>query len=122
MTPTELRRKVLEKLQVIAAGESAHASDGQVVQDKYEALHAILLDSELIDWSISEEIPDEYKHLIVNMVAAECIDEFYCPDNLKAAIVAEGKFDTNPPSIAERRLRKLSAPGFSGEPAQPDYF
>jgi hypothetical protein len=81
-----------------------------------------LLQENLVEWVVTEAIPDAYKHIIVNMVAAECVDEFYCPDNLKIAIIAEGKFDTNPPSIAEKRLRKLAAPGFSGEPAQPDYF
>src|SRR5688500_18681579 len=107
MTPTGLRRKALEKLQVLAAGESAHASAGQVVQDKYEDLHEILTQDNLIDWVVTDEIPDAYKSVIVNMVAAECVDEFYCPDNLKLAILQEGKYGMVPPSMAERRLRKL---------------
>jgi len=63
---------------------------------------------------------------MVSMLAAECLTEFFVPDNLKAAITAEGKYDLptslGGPSIAERRIRKLAAPGFNGEPAQPDYF
>lgn len=126
MTPIELRRKVLEKLQVIAAGESVHPSDGQLVQDKYEDLHEILLQDDLIEWVVSEDVPDAYQSIIVSMVAAECVSEFYVPQEVKVSILQEGKYDLpasiGGPSIAERRLRKLAAPGFNDEPAQPDYF
>jgi hypothetical protein len=125
MTIIELRRKALEKLQVLATDEPVHSSDAQVVQGKYEALHDILLQDNLIDWVVTEAIPTAYGQVMVAMLAAECVNEFYCPDSLKAALIAEGKYDLAPPlgpSIAERRLRKLAAPGFNGQPAQPDYF
>lgn len=126
MTVTELRRKALEKLQVVAAGESVHASDGALVEEKYEALHDILLQDNLIDWVVTDEIPTAYGQIVVAMLAAECVAEFYVPAELKSAIIGEGKYDLPPPlggpSIAERRLRKLAAPGFNGEPAKPDYF
>lgn len=126
MTITELRRKALEKLQVIAAGEPVAASDGLLVQSKYEALHDILLQDNLVGWVVTEEIPTAYGQIMVSMLAAECLAEFYAPPELKAALTAEGKYDLPPqlggPSVAERRLRKLSAPGFNGEPATPDYF
>lgn len=126
MTLIELRRKALEKLQVVAAGEPVHASDGQLVQAKYEALHDILLQDNLIDWVVTDEIPTAYGQVMVVMLAAECAAEFYAPADLKAAVIGEGKYDLpaqlGGPSIAERRLRKLAAPGFSGEPAQAEYF
>ena len=126
MTPIELRRKALEKLTVVAAGEPVHAADGQLVQSKYEALHDILLQDNLIDWVVTEDIPTAYAQILVNMLAAECVAEFYVPADLKPGITAEGKYDLpvslGGPSVAERRLRKLAAPGFNGEPAQPDYF
>lgn len=125
MTIIELRRKALEKLQVLAVDEPVHVSDAQVVQGKYEALHDILLQDNLIDWVVTDEIPTAYGQVMVAMLAAECVNEFYCPDLLKAALISEGKYDLPPPvgpSLAERRLRKLAAPGFNGQPAQPDYF
>ncbi len=126
MTIIELRRKVLEKLQVLAADEPVHASDAQVVQGKYEALHDILIQDNLVEWVVTDEIPTAYGQVMVAMLAAECLAEFYAPPELKAAITAEGKYDLpvslGGPSVAERRLRKLAAPGFNGQPAQPDYF
>ncbi len=126
MTPIELRRRALEKLQVVAAGESVHASDGQVVQAKYESLHDVLLQDNLVEWVVTDNIPTAYQQVMVSMLAAECLAEFYAPDTLKAAITAEGKYDLpvalGGPSIAEKRLRKLAAAGYNGEPAQPDYF
>lgn len=122
MTIIELRRKALEKLQVVASDEPVHSSDAQVAQEKYEALHDILLQDNLVDWVVTDEIPTAYGQVMVAMLAAECVNEFYCPDGLKAALISEGKYDLPQPSIAERRLRKLAAPGFNGQPAQPDYF
>jgi hypothetical protein len=126
MTIIELRRKALEKLQVLAVDEPVHASDSQVVQAKYEALHDILLQDNLIDWVVTDEIPTAYGQVMVAMLAAECVNEFHCPDALKAGLIGEGKYDLpaqlGGPSIAERRLRRLAAPGFNGQPAQPDYF
>lgn len=122
MTPIELRRRVLEKLQVIAAGEPVHADDGLVVQRVYESLHEVLLGDNLVEWTVSENVPTAYERVIVPMVAAECATEFYCPPELKTEIIADGKYGLPSPSLAERRLRKLAAPGFNGEPAQPDYF
>lgn len=126
MTPIELRRKALEKLQVIAADEPINASDAQLVQSKYEALHDILLQDNLVGWVVTDDIPTAYGQVMVVMLAAECLAEFYAPPELKAAITAEGKYDLpvslGGPSVAERRLRKLAAPDYDGEPAQPDYF
>lgn len=122
MNQIELRRKVLEKLQVIATGEPVFQADADLVQEKYEALHEILLQDNLVEWVVTEDIPTEYESVITAMVTAECVDEFYCPEALKAGLVQQGKYDLPQPSIAERRLRKLAAPGYNGEPAQPDYF
>lgn len=122
MTVTELRRKVLEKLEVVASGEPVHAADSQVVQGAYESLHEVLLQDNLVEWTVTEEIPDGYQGTIVSMVAAEVVDEFHCPPDLKSKVLIEGKYDSTPPSIAERRLRKLAAPGYSGDTAESEYF
>lgn len=122
MTTTELRRRVLEKLQVLASGEPVNASDGQLVRGAYERLHEILLDDDLVSFVASDDIPTDYAGPLVSLVAAELVDEFHCPDGLKAKILIEGKYGSSPMSFAERQLRKLSAPGFSGETAESEYF
>jgi hypothetical protein len=126
MNTTELKRKVLERLQVIAASEPVNTADGQIVLDKYEPLHSILLQDNLVEWAVSENIPEAYESVMVAMVAAECVHEFYCPPELKTAILSEGKYDlpvsVGGPSVAERRLRKLAAPAFNGEPVTADYY
>lgn len=122
MTPIELRRKVLEKLQVVAAGEPVDAGDGLAVQAAYESLHEVLLQDNLIGWVVTEEVPTEYEWCVISMLAAELVDTFYCPPELKTKIFMEGKYDMSPTSLAEKRLRRLSATGFSGEPAESEYF
>lgn len=122
MNITTLKRKVLEKLQVVAAGEPVNASDGAIVQDKYEDLHEILLQDDLVEWVVSEDIPEAYGTAVVALLAAECVDEFHAPDSLKVKILLEGKYNATPTSFAERQLRKLAAPGYNGEPAESEYF
>lgn len=122
MNTTTLKRKVLEKLQVIANGEPVNAADGVLVQDKYQDLHEILLQSDLVEWVVSEDIPDAYGNIVVALVAAECVDEFHCPDGLKVKILLEGKYNAAPASFAERQLRKLAARGPNDEPAESEYF
>jgi hypothetical protein len=122
MNPTQLRRKVLEKLQVLASGEPVDSDDGQLVQAAYESLHAILIADDLVTWVVSEDIPDEFEWPMIAMVAAELVDEFHCPDGLKVKILLEGKYNAAPTSFAERQLRRLTSPGYDGEPAETEYF
>ncbi len=125
MTPIELRRTVLLKMQVIASGEQADISDALLVQQKYEALHQLLLEENLIEWPVAGDIPSAFQSSIISMVAAELVDDFYCPPELKASLIGEGKFDLPAPlgpSVAERRIRKLSARRYDGQPARVEYF
>jgi hypothetical protein len=122
MNTTQLRRKVLEKLQVLAADEPVSAADGQIVQAAYESLHAILIIDDLVTWVVTEDIPDEFEGPMVAMTAAELVDEFHCPDGLKVKILLEGKYNASPTSFAERQLRRLTSPGYEGEPAETEYF
>lgn len=122
MNTTELRRRVLEKLTVLAAGEPVNAADAQIVQKAYERLHDILLHDELVSWIATDDIPTEYESTMVSLTAAEVVDEFYCPPDLKAKLLIEGKYGASPTSFAERQLRKLGTAAFSGEPAESEYF
>lgn len=120
MTLQELRSRVLLRLGVVAAGEPPNADDGQTVEMRYRALHALLFEKELIDWSFEEEIPDEVEDSITAMVAAESVGHFAHPD--PASVVAMGKFGLVPPSPAERTLRQVMAASYVSTPVQTEYF
>lgn len=119
MTLQDLKYRVLLRLGVVAAGDSPEADDSATVLLRYNALHALLLAQELIDWDLSEDIPDEFEVAMVPMVAAECARDF---GNLDGNLQIEGRFGLPILSIAERTLRRLGARTYVSTPSQSEYF
>ncbi len=119
MTLQELKYRVLLKLGVVAAGDSPNPDDGATVLLRYTALHALLRLNELVDWDVSEDIPDEFETPIVLMTAAECARDFGDTD---PGLQIEAKFGLPVPSPAERQLRQLNARTYVSKPAESEYF
>jgi len=120
MTHQELKTRVLIRLGVLAAGEAPAPEDGQTVLDRYRVLNALLVQNDLINWTFSEDVPDEYEMVIIDMVAAEAVGHFANPD--PASVIAMGKFGLTPPSPAERILRSLTARTYVNRPVESEYF
>lgn len=119
MNLTNLYHKALEKLQVIAAGESADPGDTQLIADKYASLYAMLRDRELVSWAVADDVPDGVVLPLVAMLAFASAGEFGIDPSLYAA---EGALDTTPPSLAERQLRQFMSRKYVSQPARPEYF
>jgi len=122
MTPIELRTKVLQRLQVLAAGETPNADDGQIVSQRYAFVHDALLDMDLASWAIDEDIPEAVSIPVVNIVSYACASEFGIIGPLLGQLAIEGALDSDPVSAGERQLRKRQSARYADEPAQPEYF
>lgn len=122
MTLTQLRTKVLQRLQVLATGENPDPDDGQVVADRYPSIHAILMAKNLASWSITEDIPDYLEVPMVNIVAYACATEFGITGQLMGQLALEGALNADPISLGERQLRSMQADTYKSEPAQSEYF
>lgn len=126
MTVTELKRRVLEKLQVIAAGEEPNINDATTVGGKYVSLHDMLVTEGLVDWSNTESVPDWAEHPITLMVAAMSASDFGVPSPRWDLLQREGAFNLHPsqggPSIAERQLRNQVARQFIYYPQPTEYY
>lgn len=119
MTLQDLKYHVLLKLSVVAAGDSPNSQDGATVELRYRSLHSQLTAHRLTDWSVSDDIPEEFETPVVAMVAADCARDFGNPDPL---IQAEGKFGMSPPSPAERQIRRLLSRTYVTTTARTEYF
>lgn len=74
-TKRELGPRVLRKLLVLAAGESASADDLELVYEKLDSVHAALRTRGLLRWTINS-VPDYAQEPYVLMAAFLAAPEF----------------------------------------------
>jgi hypothetical protein len=122
MTLTQLKTRVLERLMVLAAGETPNADDAQLVERRYREVHDMLLVNDLASWAVEEDIPDNCATAMRMIVAYYCAPEFGITGQFKGELAIEGALDASPVSLGERMLRKQQATSYTNEPSQPDYF
>lgn len=122
MNVIDLYAAVLEKLEVTGQGQSATAADTLIVENAYKALHEMLTDEELVDWSVTDDIPLWATFIMVRMVAANLLTEFGVTADRRQGLMAEGGWNLPEMSLAERQLRKHQAASYISTPARPDYF
>ena len=126
MTPAALKKAVLKKLQVTAAGDVDAADDVAIITEKYTGLHQMLLVAGLVIWSKTENIPGEAEQPIVAMLAALAASDFGIPEPRHSRLQLEGAFNlpitVGGPSLAERQLRKALAQKHISSPVVSEYF
>lgn len=122
-TRTEIIKKVLEKLNVIAEGDSPSADDTTTVGEYYDALLATLTERHVITWGASDEVPDDSVVPIVTIVAADCAD-FYAvePQRVSRLMAAAYGPDVGGRICAMTMLSQLAAAEYVDSPTEAEYF
>lgn len=88
-TKAEIATKVLQKLTVIAADQTAATNDSTLVQEKYDSLYQLLKADDLVSWGSTQDIPTEAVIPVVGLVARECLEEFTVPPNVATTIMLD---------------------------------
>jgi hypothetical protein len=122
MTTQELFEKVLQKLQVTAAGEDSQPEDIQLIQTRYSSLYRLLDSENLVSWDITNDIPDEVEMPLTMMLACHSGREFGIVGQAYANLVSEGALALTPMSWAERQIRRLMTKPYIAKPATSEYF
>ncbi len=122
MTPAELKAATLAKLKVVPAGSTASAEDNTTIGDYYTRLHAMLVAKGLVEWALTEDIPERCAYPVMCMLAAMAADEFGVPDGRATELKIEGLLDMSPVSLAERQLRKALARPYVTHPVVSEYY
>jgi hypothetical protein len=122
MTTQELFEKVLQKLQVTAAGEDSQPEDIALIRSRYTSLYNLLDSEQLVSWDITNDIPDNVEMPLTMMLAAHSGREFGIVGQAYANLIAEGGLALTPMSWAERQLRRLMAKPYIPKPATSEYF
>lgn len=118
MTLTDLYEKALQRLEVVAAEESAEPTDTALVADKYAALYDMLLTMRLVAWAAADAVPDYAVMPLTSMLAFASATEFG-EDQMR---FADGIVGATPPALAEQQLRKQLAKNYVSSVAQSEYF
>lgn len=74
-TISDLAKRTLQKLQVLAAGETPSAEDQELVVTKLMAVHAYLRKEDLLRWTV-QDIPDYAEEPYVMMAAFLAAEDF----------------------------------------------
>jgi hypothetical protein len=115
-TKEDIRNRVLQKLRILAAGESATAEDAVLVEGVIDALHAELQEEQLTSWTISA-VPDQFSEHYAAIVASRLAlgGDFEVADK-HAERLALGEL------MGWRTIRRLTSSGWSGDPTEAEYF
>lgn len=118
-TLTDLYRKTLEELQVVAAGESADGDDTRIVSEKYAALYQQLAGMDLVGWGPTDDVPDYAALPLTQILAYVCALPF---GKNAAGYVQLAALGLTPPSLAEKQLRAQLTRAYVSWPATSEYF
>jgi hypothetical protein len=86
-TKTQIATKVLQKLTVLEADETADSNDLSLVEGKYDAIYPLLAARDSVSWGSTDDIPVEAEIPVVGLVARECIEEFTVPQIVAQSLI-----------------------------------
>lgn len=110
-TKARLAIKVLIKLMVIGAQDTAHTADKDLVEETYDEVWEELSELELVTWGSDDDIPTEAIKSMVYLVAAELVSDFVVPPEVLVNI-------QNGAMRAERTLKRLVAVDYVSAPVK----
>lgn len=109
-TRVQLVNEALNKLLVVASGQSAEAEDQQTVDGKVDALIAQLSEDEICEIPDDEEIPSAWFDAVASLLANVCSVDFGIPYSLEAK------------KFWESELTRLTSTGPTYETLKAEYF
>lgn len=122
VTKAEIRDKALKKLGVFGTGTTASSGKAADLDQAYLEVYEQLLRRRLVTWDTDEEIPNEYVHSVVALVADARKDEYRIPNDLFQRITLDARGDNtviNPGALAN--IRTVQASNVYKTPTA-DYF
>jgi hypothetical protein len=122
MTPSDLYKSALQDLGVLAAGEEPDPEDALKVAEKYTSLYAMLEGKRLVGWTAMADVPSYAEIPVTAMLAFLCAPAFNVDPQKRLELGILGSIDADPPSLAERQLRKSFTSSYHYTPARPSYF
>jgi hypothetical protein len=122
VTRTDLLTAAARDLRILAGGGTLSGEQSVRLLEFYTSLHAMLLDKELVTWSLTEAIPEKCVVPVKGMLAALAVHWAGIGEPRRSELLRYGELDASPVSPSERMLRKALAPSYVEQPAHSEYF
>jgi hypothetical protein len=122
MTLPELYTAALQETGRLGSGEVAEPDDADVVARKYAALYEMLSEKELVAWTNTDDVPSYADLPLTYMLAFFIASAFGVSGQKYMDLGRLGSLDGNPPSLAERMLRKQFSRDYFPRAARPEFF
>ncbi len=122
VTKAEIRNKALKKLGVFGTGQVAGSGKAADLDQAYSEVYAQLSARDLVAWDLDEEIPDQFVHAVVALVADARKDEYRIPNDLYQRITLDARGDNttiNPGAV--KNIRTVQASNVYIQPTA-EYF
>ncbi len=122
-TKAQIRNKVLRKLKVLHANQSAPPDDATIVEDIYDEVYAYLSERNAVTWGSSDDIPAEAVQFVVRIVAYESADEYLSlMDESRYQRLKFEAYGSDDMSGAFGELVRLSAVDYVPLESEADYY
>jgi hypothetical protein len=122
MTPLEVKTAALREIGAVSFNETAPAEEYAAAGEKYELLHAMLLEQNLATWALTEDIPDKCSMPVVWMLANLLTSTLGASEADVMKYQALGSLNASQLSLAERQLRRIVAADYVPQTATAEYF
>lgn len=109
-TQTEIAIKALQKIGVIAAGETPDSDDQTLVDEAYDSLYEELRSRHLVDWGSAEDIPTWAVLHVRDILANRIANEYGIPRS------------ADEEELAVRKMAKHLAVDYAYEAVEADYY
>lgn len=114
LTKEQMRNRILQKIGILASGETASSEDADLVETAIDDLNEHLVARGLSTWETSA-IPQEVAIAFRDWCAATVMDQFDVPADMQAKITADR-------TIAERDMKMVVRADDPGAPIVGSYF
>ncbi len=72
----QIRTKAIKRLGLISLGQTPRSEMAADFDDAYAEVYAALESLDIVTWDFDEEVPDEFVHSVVTLVAYNRVDEY----------------------------------------------
>lgn len=111
----DFRERVAQDIGLLGEGVPFSAADDQLITSIYTDVYYELDVERIVDWGVSEAIPNEYVGALVDLVGARVAPKFRLPPR-------DGVPWTSSEEIALKRLKKLIARPYQASTTPSTYF
>lgn len=107
--------RALRRCGVLPFGQSADANRSAAALQAYDEVYAYLRELEIVDWTATADVPNQYVYHVVALTALNLLDDIAVPSERAARIRADA-------AQAEPSIRRVYVPRYKRDDVKAEDF